>query len=532
MSLSELSRRVVLGTERTPPDLDPAALGHGDAELEALLRQIHERKTPIEGRILDMAAALQAYEQAGLMAPDIEPNPEKVEALLPAEAEPETLPCCSPVAEALLRRVLDSKTVLLGDWLRGAASRGQRAPHVLLPRLLDEGRKKKAWRPYIARVAGRRGRWLAAQRKPWSYLLRTDESVPADESQDPDVGARSRWEEGTRQERKAYLRFHREQDAAAARADLQAVWQEENAGTRADLLSALFVSLTMDDEPFLEDCLDDRSVQVKSAARRLLSFLPESRRAERLMEYAGRHIKVTRKLMKVKLDVEPVAEVDEAMKRDGLTERQSGDVRTGQMGEGAKRLVQLVAACPVRFWTESLGLNPQELAKHLKRHQWKAPLLLGLARAAMRERHADLALALLRGDFGGNPFEVSELLEILPPGPRDKYLMQRIQGHDKDAQFVLTMVEQWTDGETWSPELSSALLAKALELAKKNKKNGKRQLIEFLSRAVYRIPVEQLEAAAKAAPADDELTSYYSNQLSEFTLTADLRQRIQKEFNP
>jgi len=78
---------------------------------------------------------------------------------------------CSAGAAAVLRRVLDEQEALLPEWLSLAAARGLRAPPAVLPRLLEAGRRSIALRADLARVAGRRGVWLAAQNTAWSYLL-------------------------------------------------------------------------------------------------------------------------------------------------------------------------------------------------------------------------------------------------------------------------------------------------------------------------------------------------------------------------
>ena len=521
MSLVELSRRVILGTERRAPSLDPSTLCHGDSELQTLLGALQSSDDGIEGQVLDLAAALFAFEQSALRTPPAASAPDQV----PEPCEPDPRPVCSPVAGALLHRVLDQNKELLAEWLSGAAAKGVLAPHPLLPRLLDAAKSDRDAERHLAPVAGPRGAWLALHNKKWAYLLALGSGdVAAPDPKD--------WEDGTREQRKGALRALRATDPGTARHDLEAVWKEENATTRADFLSTFFVGLSMDDEPFLESCLDDRSQQVRSEARRLLGILPHSRRAERLIGYIGRHVKMKRKLLKVELEVELVGNVDDAMRRDGLTDKPSGDYRTRRMGEGAKRLAQLVAACPVRFWTDILDIAPDTLVKALKRQPWKEPLVLGLARAAMRERHALLLETLLAGEFGKDLFELAEVLSALPAEKRDAFIVKRLQGSAKETQHALAMVDQWLGDAPWSESVSRVLLNKARDLRTQDKKRGLQGSIEFLHRAALRLPVHLLDEAIAMAPKDEELAPYYAERLSRFHLIADLRRRIHEELSP
>ncbi len=67
------------------------------------------------------------------------------------------------------------------------------------------------------------------------------------------------WETGGRAERVGYLTALRGQDPVVARELLAAGWSRENAEERAQLLAALRHGLSLADEEFLEDALDDRA---------------------------------------------------------------------------------------------------------------------------------------------------------------------------------------------------------------------------------------------------------------------------------
>ena len=82
------------------------------------------------------------------------------------------------------------------------------------------------------------------------------------------------WTQATPARREAYLAGRRRQDAAAARALVEAVWASEPAEIRARLLAVLAKGLGPEDAAFLEGLAKDRAPRVRELAARLLARLP------------------------------------------------------------------------------------------------------------------------------------------------------------------------------------------------------------------------------------------------------------------
>ena len=82
------------------------------------------------------------------------------------------------------------------------------------------------------------------------------------------------WTLATPVRREAYIAGRRRQDAAAARALVEAVWAGEPAETRLRLLMALGEGLGPDDAAFLGELAKDRAPRVRERAARLLARLP------------------------------------------------------------------------------------------------------------------------------------------------------------------------------------------------------------------------------------------------------------------
>ena len=82
----------------------------------------------------------------------------------------------SPVGAALMPN-------LVRVWLDAAEAHGHRAPHHLLPELLDLASAKEQLRPGVRLVADARGAWLAAANPAWRWA--SSETAPTTEGADP-----------------------------------------------------------------------------------------------------------------------------------------------------------------------------------------------------------------------------------------------------------------------------------------------------------------------------------------------------------
>lgn len=288
---------------------------------------------------------------------------------------PETLPECSGAAASQLEVLLthggfhgNAGPAVCQEWCGLAVAAGVRAPPGLAGALFNLVRTKP-WADEVEAVFGARLSWLRG----------LDGAAPPE----PDVAD---WSSPDLPRRVAALRLMRVADPAAAHAALAAAWQAEPADARARLLAALPAGLCMDDEPFLEGCLDDRSMQVRAEAARLLAGLPGSRWAARMRARAAAAVQVrpggilSRDALAVTLP-----SGDDAARRDRLDAK-------GAPGSGAALLHQLAAAAPLASWD---GPPPDRWVKLALAGDWAAALVPGWAAAAARERNGAWLTALL-----------------------------------------------------------------------------------------------------------------------------------------
>lgn len=465
---SEHVTAALLGTERRdPPVLPEAPADDGGSGDKA-------------GRLLDQAALLAVRRRAGRV-PSAAPVPV---ALAPVE----DLPVVPAPAAARLRRILGGDHIrVLPEWLDAAAAHGLRVPAQLLPDLLERGRVDRALRPSIARAAGRRGVWLALQNTDWAYLVGAGD----DPGGGPEV-----WETGTRHRRVAYLTALRRAEPERARDLLRETWSKEPAPDRAAFLSTFEHGLSPADEEFLEAALDDRGKDVRQIASDLLARLPGSAYGERMAARARACltpvVRTVRGREQTWIQVDAPPAHDEGMARDGIPFHPSGSFapRDGRpVGARAGWLREILARTPLATWTELFGLPPMEIVCLPVSETDGRDVHIGWARAALAQRDAGWARALLKGGvMADEPETPADLLSVLPEEERDAAAAELIRwvGGRPDLLRVLERVPG-----PWAGELAAAVVATLAAAAERPTRRD-----EHLINQMCRLAGERLDPAA------------------------------------
>ncbi|HHC74727.1 MAG TPA: hypothetical protein ENK78_06600, partial [Thiothrix sp.] len=264
----------LLGTpHQTRPPISQQLPVDLSASVQAIYTEPHiPQDQQREQRYLALAGVLNNYQQAGYQ-PTTLAQLEQTHLITATTAPESTEHYLADNIMQLFRRILALSKPQ--HFLRIWAAYSQQRQHVVPPSdlldLLDAAKTHESLRPYLHDLLGSRGLWLIKFREDWQQLLTTTTATLSTKVLDKAV-----WEEGTLGERYYYLQQLRNQQPAQAREQLQAIWRQENAKARAQLLNALQINLSLDDEAFLESCLDDRAKSVKSLARQLLAQLDES----------------------------------------------------------------------------------------------------------------------------------------------------------------------------------------------------------------------------------------------------------------
>lgn len=364
-------------------------------------------------RFLDAAALIVNYERAGAMPVQTPP------ALAPADHDPR--PLCTPVAAEHLAGTMSNYREQLPEWLRLAASAGVRPPEELVVGLLQLATSDVSIREAVISAAGPLAAWLAQFLDNWSWITAAslDESI---------------WETGSADQRLAFFTQIRRSAPARSRELLQACWQAEPLETKRRFVEAFSAGLSLDDEPFLESVLDDRSVVVRRAAAEHLASLSGSQLIERMKTRLDGRIRMIRSGLlgrKNVLEVEPVEAVDDAMLRDGIDKKAPA---AAGMGDRAWWTGETIAAIQPSFWCDRFQLSPPELIEAARNGQWQEVLLMGWRRASVRHRAAGWLEALAGADPEPRDFTES-LFRAMPPAARER-VMVRLLKQNSEMWFL------------------------------------------------------------------------------------------------
>jgi hypothetical protein len=312
----------------------------------------------------------------------------------------------------------------------------------MLPALLDAARGRTDLRPAALTFAGPRAVWLARLNPDWRFALRATPgggtSLPRPEDTDK---MQQLWQEGLFAERVALLAALRAREPATARELLATTWTTERAEDRLMFLDSLRTGLGAKDEPFLEQSLTDRSRNVRATAAELLSALPGSALAARMAVRAGACVAVDHTKDIPTLTVEAPHECDPNMERDGVVPNPPAG-----RGERSWWFGQLVEAAPLSTWPARLGgRTPREIVALPVADDWQGELHAAWCRAAVRQRDAEWARALLGAPASpeaGGPGAVSlaeraKLLGTLDAAERAEWVAGFIAAHGLSEAFQL-----------------------------------------------------------------------------------------------
>ncbi|MGW8653772.1 DUF5691 domain-containing protein [Nocardia salmonicida] len=341
-ALAELVSVALLGTARRSADGV-----HLDSAVAAAVPQ-HAGEPAT--RLLHTAALQDLYLRGGQL-PRTAAKPE------PAVDDPRPL-LPRPAADRLSRLLAD-KSPFLTEWFASAEPFDFRLPDVLCVQALSAASDTTLRAPLL-RLAGRRGRWLAARNPAWAKLVdefpvdastalsgatHTEPSTTA-EPQAP--AAHDVWLFGTSGERKDWFARTRRADRAAALTVLTAAWSKESGPVKAELLALLEDGRSSADEALLERALDGRRGDPRRTATTLLNKLPDAAFGRRMAALVASWIRVDNDGT---VEVTVPAELDAQARRDGITDAtDQAKLRWDTPDSTITTLHQAIAATPLTAW--------------------------------------------------------------------------------------------------------------------------------------------------------------------------------------
>ena len=466
----------LLGSGKTAPPGVPAPLQTVLGEMAAL---------DAEMRFLTHAGALALWRRAGW-------NPPRSDAETQSAAAETTAPL-SRASAAHLRTMLSGRCVaVLPEWLGEVARLARHVPPEHLPALLDRARQDRALRPLVLAAGGRRAAWLAAQNPAWAF---------------GDTDSAEVWETGNRDQRVVFLRRLRATAPAEAREKISAVWSAEPADIRTAFVAELDTQLSDDDAPFLDGLLNDRSKEVRRAAIDLLARLPASPFTARMLTRVVPLLALKRGGMfaRAALEVTLPSEPDADAARDGLDPKAFGQQKI--LGEKAVLLVLILAAVPLSHWTDTLQQTPAALLKAVEKSEFARAVATGWAWAAVRQRDAAWAAALLDGEVAPHAefLPAEPLLSVLPEAARADRLAAALRAGALKKSDAASWQSCAAQLATLSGHLPAPLSREIVTALRRESASG----IPWHLRAVaesflLRLPPTLLAEAATGWPLDQE----------------------------
>ena len=419
-----------LGMENSPPLVEDTG-----SSVTSLIRERSIGNA--QRQLLATVAGLKLQQLAGWIPPIAH---EKLD--VPSLIEERDV--CSREAMIHLLMMLDGKyKEFLPMWLRAMAEHNKIVPEEALPVLLDFGRKNKDLRELILPALGRRGEWLAevATRHDWLWFKPRN--------------VKRRWEQGANATRVELIELLRQSDPSQAREMIAEAWDKENKEIRMKLLAALKINLSVEDEEFIENALEDRTYDVRKLALELLARLPESALRQRMQERALRCLEYDSKKRKPKLHFSFSLEFDESMKRDGLVEDDNG----------AWMRIVLDFVDPT-FWCDRWDITLVELFGAIRRNKKQAEMLWErMIRATVFARNAQVADILIEYVIEANYLTPiwEALLEIVSPRVKERYAEKVIRNQLRAINDNALMIELFRSCDVeWGEGLTTAFVENLL----------------------------------------------------------------------
>ena len=489
----------LLATAVVGTDQRELKLAAREGELGQLLAQIGN--TDREGSLLSTAAVVALYRSAGA-APAIDTHP------APVVSPHDEAKRGSAASGQHLATMLDGQfREVLPEWLAAMNKARLRVPEEHLPALLDHGIVEPRLRNMITAVLGQRGEWLAAQNPDWLYATRRDE--------------KEIWETESREERLLLLGTLRSADPRKARELLATTWPQESAKDRVAFLEKFADGLSTADEPFLNEALNDRSVEVRRVARRLLAALPSSDFSRRLQELVTPVFSFKKPLIgKARIEVslpndDPIA----WLKAHGVEIDSPPQNATRSFGPKAWYLKEVITLVPITHWSKLWAKSPLDIIKAADESEWHESLILGFVTAVQRDRDPDWIEALVA--FTASDPKQAPLLELvpyLPPARLEPLSLQALKAQtnglsDGHPAFHLLLAHR----SAWSDQLSRAVVSSVkTRIAKGHDNNvdwqtksSLRQFARYVSPALY-------DDVASGWPVESETWSDWSKGVDAF----------------
>jgi hypothetical protein len=330
----------------------------------------------------------------------------------------------------------------------------------------------------------------------------------------------------------------RQSDPAKARTWLEEVWKLEKAEARNDFLATIEMQLSMEDEPLLEQALDDRSSNVRATAASFLARLPDSALARRMRERADVMLSYTNNELVVTLP----EEIDQAWERDGIASN-----RENNQGKRASWMKAVLAQVLPQHWEERFGLTPQQLLDAAVKTNWVLELIESWSYATLLHRSTRWAAPLADWWYGVEPDSQltlagieakakssfarerkEDLLALLPQREAEQKVLRLCESGEEWKSVAAALPKPWSE------EFGHICLQKVRDHVRALNKDSDYgyEWVNFLKGMVMALPPACFAAALQSWEIPDLkqwIAQYWKREITAFESHIQLRKRILEE---
>jgi len=437
--MKELAKIALLGTDRA--DFSEEMKVHLETQgidLDGDVTQILLEATAIYAQREKAGFALKKYMDA-----------------LPEVADDADEYACSDNSAHHLQQILQGKFHLaLSEFIEYLTENKKQVPPEMLPEIITSRLAAGDNWESLQGIIGKRGEWLMRQNPSWHKILPLE---------DPEL-----WATGNREERISVLKYLRGKFPDLVTEMLAQSWKTEIAKDKITFLAILTDNISINDEPFLETCLDDKNAEIRTAAAALLSRIPSSQLVQRLAKRLKELVFFDQGNLIVKLPDAP----DDAGIRDGLF----GKIKIEKQGLRAAWLTQIIAFLPPEILEKELAHSPFEILEFFLQSDFIQVLLGATLSSTISLPDAQWAEAFLRLGI-----EKSGTLALPPDDLKSLVKLISMKQYNHILQDYLSVYSVTANN---SP-LPSVILASTNRLTADNTRMIVRQFQQMISNTAY-----------------------------------------------
>ncbi|KAF0247415.1 MAG: hypothetical protein FD167_3184 [bacterium] len=509
----DLVSTALIGTQRQAGEVSPISPSD---KLNAMLSQLNT--SDVEHNLLSAATLLAIYQRAGKA-------PNKLDISLTEPCDLEDLPIYNPERNKLFLSIFEERNVkAFAEYLSLLGKTACRISNDNLCQILNYGNSYPEFREGICKVIGKRGQWLAEQNPNWAYARVTNPK---------NVTPEEIWQIGNKLDRINLLKELRKKDSKKARELVLSTWKEESADERVAFILTFKENLTIEDENFLENALDDRAKDIRLEAQKLLSCLSES-------QFHARMLKRLRSIIKLKTEKKnTILEINLPQNLDEMTIRDIVEVNppNKDIGQKAWWLRKIVLAVDPKFWSNHLNLSSKEVFSLIAKSDWEQDLLWALPGSISNHLDLEWAKALFQWYIDKNiaiGFETtSTLFSKLSPKEREDLLMLFLNKEEKFNATSLIGKLLYFHKTLWSKELLKQVL-NIVVMRINNDKKFDWNLSNFLEHVALHTPTTMFSATYSLF--DENRFSYtqwriWGKAIEPFISLLKFREKMLEEFN-